>query len=104
MSKQNLGMKKTLLSVLALIAAGCADTEQSEILSESSEQVTPSGSCAYLSLTSLLEDVRSCAEQGDAEAQHNLGVMYAKGKKVPQDYAKAVHWLRRAAENAEANA
>ena len=104
MSKQNLGMKKTLLSVLALIAAGCADTEQSEILSESSEQVTPSGSCAYLSLTSPLEDVRSCAEQGDANARFQLGSMYADGRGLPEDDEEAVRWYQLAAELGDANA
>ena len=40
---------------------------------------------------------RSLAEQGDAEAQHNLGLMYAEGRGVPQDYAKALKWFRLAA-------
>jgi len=35
------GMKKTLLFALALIAVGCADTEQSETPSDGSEQVAP---------------------------------------------------------------
>src|SRR5262249_174687 len=35
---------------------------------------------------------------GLAGAQHNLGVMYAKGHGVPQDYAEARRWYRRAAE------
>jgi len=30
---------------------------------------------------------RPPAEQGNAEAQYNLGVMYAEGDGVPQDYA-----------------
>ena len=38
------------------------------------------------------------AEQGDARAQYNLGVMYAEGEGVPQDYKAAVQWYRRAAE------
>ena len=33
---------------------------------------------------------RRAAEQGDAYAQNNLGLMYANGKGVPQDYAEAV--------------
>ena len=32
------------------------------------------------------------AEQGDAAAQHNLGVMYANGQGVAQDYVKAHMW------------
>ena len=44
------------------------------------------------------------AEQGDADAQFNLGVMYGRGEGVPQDYAEAAAWYRRAAEQGDANA
>ena len=47
---------------------------------------------------------RHAAEQGNAEAQSNLGVMYAKGEGVPQDYKMAVQWYRRAAEQGNASA
>ncbi len=40
---------------------------------------------------------RRGAEQGDAEAQFNLGFMYSEGRGVPQDYAEAVRWYRRGA-------
>lgn len=32
-----------------------------------------------------------------AEAQFNLGIMYHNGLGVPQDYAQAVAWYRKAA-------
>ena len=38
------------------------------------------------------------AEQGLAEAQCNLGIMYSNGYGVPQDHKKAVKWYRKAAE------
>jgi TPR repeat protein len=38
------------------------------------------------------------ADEGDADAQFNLGMMYAKGKGVPQSYAEALKWFRKAAE------
>ena len=38
---------------------------------------------------------------GNAEAQNHLGVIYAKGDGVPQDYAEAVKWFARAAEQNE---
>lgn len=41
---------------------------------------------------------RPLADQGDAFAQYNLGVMYATGRGVPQDYAEAVRWYRMAAD------
>ncbi len=36
-----------------------------------------------------LREFRPLAEQGNAGAQHNLGVMYYNGHGVPQDYAEA---------------
>ena len=41
---------------------------------------------------------RLAAEQGDADAQGNLGVMFERGYGVPQDYKEAVNWYRLAAE------
>jgi TPR repeat protein len=40
---------------------------------------------------------RRAAEQGDAGAQHNLGLMYDKGRGVAQDYVQAHKWLNFAA-------
>ena len=45
-----------------------------------------------------LSEWRPLAEQGDAKAQYNLGLMYAKGYGVPQHDATAVKWFRKAAE------
>ena len=47
---------------------------------------------------------RLAADQGNASAQFNLGVMYAKGEGVPQDYAEAVKWFRLAADQGDAMA
>ncbi len=44
------------------------------------------------------------AEQGDAEAQNNLGVMYGHGWGVAQDDTEAVTWYRKAAEQGDARA
>ena len=44
---------------------------------------------------------RPLAEQGVAQAQNNLGLMYANGQGVPQDYAEAVKWFRLAAEQGD---
>ena len=45
---------------------------------------------------------RPLADQGDAVAQNNLGVMYANGQGVPQDYAQALIWTRKAANQGDA--
>ena len=41
---------------------------------------------------------RPLAEKGNAKAQNAIGVMYATGKGVPQDYTEAIKWYRKAAE------
>jgi TPR repeat protein len=46
----------------------------------------------------------SLAEQGDAEAQNNLGLMYGSGQGVERDYAEAVRWFKLAAEQGNAEA
>ena len=47
---------------------------------------------------------RKAADQGIAEAQFNLGVMYRDGQGVTQDYAEAVKWFRKAADQGNADA
>ena len=44
------------------------------------------------------------AEQGNATAQNNLGLMYRKGLGVPQDYKEAVRLYRLSAEQGNADA
>jgi hypothetical protein len=51
-----------------------------------------------------LREWRPLAEQGDAGAQYNLGVMYRQGQGVPQDDKTAVKWYRLAAEQGHAEA
>jgi len=51
-----------------------------------------------------LQEWRPLAEQGDATAQVNLGLMYENGKGVPQDYTEALRWYRVAAEQGDATA
>jgi len=45
-----------------------------------------------------LREFRPLAEQGDANAQFNLGQMYRKGEGVPQDDRTAVKWYGLAVE------
>ncbi len=55
----------------------------------------------HLNQATQAEDVRATklrAGQGDAKAEFELGGMYYHGRGVPQDYAKALDWIRKAAE------
>ena len=54
--------------------------------------------------TTAFREFKPLAEQGFANAQNNLGVMYNRGDGVAQDYAEAVKWFRRAAEQGDASA
>jgi uncharacterized protein len=47
---------------------------------------------------------RPFAEQGAASAQFSLGMMYAKGQGVPQNYQAALKWFHKAAEQGDASA
>lgn len=71
-------MKKICLAFLAALvllpAALFADANDPNLNQDSN------------SLSSIIKS----AQQGDAKAQCNLGLMYAKGDGVPQDYNQAV--------------
>jgi TPR repeat protein len=47
-----------------------------------------------------MKDISRCqeaAEEGRAEAQYNLGLLYSTGQGVPQDYVLAHKWFNLAA-------
>ena len=48
-------------------------------------------------LTLIVEGWKKAAAQGEAWAQHNLGLIYFKGYGVPQNDRTAVEWLQKAA-------
>ncbi len=50
-----------------------------------------------------LSELRPLAEKGGASAQYNLGILYDGGLGAPQDYAEAVKWYRKAAEQGMAS-
>ena len=51
---------------------------------------------------SALKTFQSLAAQGNAEAQTNLGMLYANGQGVPQDYVQARQWYEKAAAQGDA--
>ena len=53
---------------------------------------------------SAFEAWRAAADQGDARAQYNLGLMYQTGRGIPQDYGAAVQWFQQAAEGGHVKA
>jgi TPR repeat protein len=53
---------------------------------------------------SEFDETKALAEQGDAEAQFNLGLMYDLGEGVPENDSEAVKWYRKAAAQGYAKA
>ena len=51
-----------------------------------------------------IKDLRRSAEEGDAYAQNELGVLYYQGKGVPQNYREAKDWFDKAVQKGHAGA
>jgi len=51
-----------------------------------------------------LSELRYKSGHGDAEAQYKLGVLYASGKGLTQDYSQAIKWWHLAADQGNAEA
>jgi len=91
-------MHRNFLSLIVLLALACGE----RALAASVED----GQAAYNmgDYKTALEVWQPLAEQGNARAQNNLGVMYENGKGVPQNIAEAVKWYRLAAQQGYAGA
>ncbi len=75
-----------LAAVVVLVAApACTDYEAGKEAYDRGDYAT------------ALTKFRPLAQQGDARAQYNLGVMYFMGRGVPQDDVQAHMWLNLAA-------
>ena len=70
------------------------------------EQTFDEAAAAYRrgDYATAMRGFRILAEQGHAEAQADLGLMYVRGEGVPQDYQAALKWYRKAAEQGHADA
>jgi TPR repeat protein len=51
-----------------------------------------------------VSQIKTKAEGGDAEAQNSLGLLYAKGQGLEQNYTQAAKWYRLAADQGNAGA
>lgn len=64
----------------------------------------PPSNSAITSQTQNIDTPKEQAATDDAEMQFHIGTLYETGKGVPQDYAQAVLWYRKAAEQSFAKA
>ena len=91
---------KRLVLINVLLATvftfvGCTDeTTETPVLTE-----TPA-----VTETRALAEAQALAEAGNAEAQFKLGNLYAEGKVVPNDFAEAAKWFRKAGDQGHAEA
>ena len=97
-------MKKLVLLLAALLVAGCGEKSSSEGSDSPGESSGLSGDEDVSKKASELSDLRTKAEQGDANAQNTLGVRYAEGEGVQEDFKEAAKWFRKAAEQGLAKA
>lgn len=54
--------------------------------------------------TEAFKEWNEAAQQGDVDAQYNLGCLYLRGEGVPQNKAWAADWLRHAADQGDLDA
>ncbi len=95
---------KTTFAGLALIAALCAGFTLGLTAPAWAGFYVGVDAYNHSDYATAVREWRPLAEQGDVEAQGNLGFMYGKGRGVSQDYAEAVKWYRKAAEQGYAEA
>ena len=95
-------MKKQVIAVILLVIAAVsfADTNISAKNQEDIESQYAAGLALWLSHD--YEEVFKCfkrlAEQGHAQAQYNLGLLYRNGEGTLTDKKKAFYWYTQAAE------
>ena len=61
-------------------------------------------STAFAAPAFFFDETKALADQGDVDAQFNLGNMYDNGNGVPENDAEAVKWYRKAADQGYAKA
>lgn len=85
-----------LLGVVALFGASCSAAQPKVAVQPVMVQVPKSEVSSP-----AVQRLRTLAEQGNAEAQFNIGQAYEHGRGVPKDYAEALRWYRLAAEQGD---
>jgi len=88
-------LRLSVALVVLVLLGGCSSAE-------APETATTPETAATVDME--LESLRQRAEEGDADAQYNLGFVYETGLGVPQDDEEAVIWFLRAADQGHAEA
>jgi TPR repeat protein len=80
--------------------AGCSD----KAAGNKTEASTPAAKIRDLTPEEKFSETKRESDAGHADAQYNLGAMYAIGNGVPQDSVKAEEWWQKAAAQGHADA
>ena len=90
-------MKASLWALILSVLLGASTKAQQPA-------IPPATNSLATNSPAKIAELRAKAEKGDASAQCALGACYSLGQAVPQDYAEAVKWFRKAAEQGNAAA
>ena len=88
--------KRLILRLLGLLRPDGAQAQQSAAQTQQSHLELYFA--ASKGNNNALHQLRVRAEQGNVDAQFDLGFMYENGDGVPKDSAQAAQWYRKAAE------
>ena len=89
-SRTKLSTIFAVVLVSPVLLIGCQKIHSTTSLQTSQVQSSPAENDDFMKL-------KRSAEQGNAEAQYKLGLMYDIGKEVDQDYQKAFKWYEKSA-------
>src|SRR6059036_188545 len=87
-------VKLIFILMLAVLVGACGE---STAPSSSKNEATSTTQQSFV-------ESKKRADSGDADAQVNLGQLYAKGEGVPQDFPQARQWYQKAATQGNAQA
>jgi localization factor PodJL len=89
---------------VAVAVADAPDTPSPALESASLDAVDEAPEIDAEIDTETVQRFLAAARKGSPEAQYNVGILYAEGLGVTQDYGEALAWFERAAEQGLANA
>ncbi len=76
-------------ATLTRVGSPSIDTARAEVCNAAMKRVTDFGG----GIAAYYREMKRRAEQGDADSQNNLGVLYHHGQGVPPDYVQAHMWF-----------
>ena len=95
-------MGKTIMNHITLILATVLSLAFTQVTAQDLSKGLEAAKAG--DYATALKEWKPLAEQGNADAQRNIGYMYNMGKGVLKDYSEALRWYRLAAEQGNTDA